>query len=340
MNSLVPYSNSGEISVLNHSSTDVIEVDSNSLNKDEETKNLTAYSQDFFLKGLRESNDVSRKEVRSIFNTALEGINQDSCCIFVTGSDGRNEKLGADSNYDVILAFKNGLQAADQKQIIEKIKNIYEKNKGKFGEILDTIELGKDCVLNYKDSVIPTRALDSLYVWGSKDLKREYYTEFFKQLNECADSNYKKFNQKFKKASFTELTKSIKGNAPGKHFNIKTGELFYSGYNRATKMPCLRTVQYHIAELIFNGVRSKIINKEMLQEVRKERSIPNRITWLSNKGLIGSTPDSMNEVKSAYTKSLYWYQMAQNFHAKQENCFVDPTELAKVTETIHKFVKA
>jgi hypothetical protein len=342
--SLVPYaSNSVVLSTRefqNDSNSEMVlrEVDLNFLNPSD-VSDVKDYSQESFLRELKENNDSSKNEVKNIFKAALAGIAPDSCSVFMTGSDGRNEKLGEDSPYDLILVFKKNLPQEQKENITKRINDIFKKNKGKFDEEIDFKEFEKDSLLNYKENIIPTRGLDSKQIWGSKDLKHEYYNELFKQIKECKNITYKKFVKKFKQASITQLSKSMQNSTDNQntHYNIKTGELFYNGKNsRATKMTCLRSIQYYVADHIFKGVQTGAIDKNMLQEVRKERSILNRLTWLSKKGII--KPDSVNQVQNAYIKSLYWYQMAQNAHSSKEKYFANPQELVDVTNTLHKFV--
>lgn len=306
--------------------------------------NLNNIKLEFFRSELNEINNKSKNNVKEIFANALEGVDDNHCCIFLTGSDGRLEKIGKQSPYELIVVFRAGINDEDKAELVTKIKEIAASQIQEFDQEIEFKEVNDGTVLSYKQAVIPTRAFDALKIWGNKEIKKEYLSELFEKMKICGGSTYKKFSKQFRQCAIRQLTHTLKaGDKEAQHFDIPKGELIYDGRNnRATKFPCLRSMQYHLAHIIFKGIKDKKISFEMMEEIRKARTIPNRIECLVNLGLIKETPEKMRLIQEAYEKSLYWYELSQANYDPIENktirLAVDAEELRSVANTIYTFV--
>src|SRR5262245_12904000 len=114
-----------------------------------------------FITELKENNSLSKANIRNIFKEHLTELDSNNCCIFLTGSDGRHEKLSKDSPYELIVVFKRDISEEEKKKIKDSIEEILNQNVSKFDQEVEYKGLEKNSsVLNYNNSIIPTRALD------------------------------------------------------------------------------------------------------------------------------------------------------------------------------------
>lgn len=229
-----------------------------------------------------------------------------------------------------------------KEEFTNRIKLLAEKHFKLFDQEIEFKNLDVS-LLNYKDKIIPTRAFDSMRVWGDKELKKNYFKQLFDQLKSVPAGKYNKFSKDFRQYSIRQLSKVCsEKKSINACVNQDNGTLIYDGLrNLATKIPCLRSVQYHVAHLIFKGVKSGTINQQMFEDVRKQRSMVYKLDWLQKNNLVSGSPETMNQIADAYLTSLKWYAESQvNFCENQSNKYtVDPEQLKNVLATIESFVK-
>ena len=188
-----------------------------------------------FKEVLETCNVQEKNRVQNIFEKALTDIPTEDCCILLTGSHGRKEKIGQ-AKCELIVAFKSGLSDEQQTLIKDKIEGILKLHKDEFDQEIEYQTLGPDSkVLEYRDKLIPTRAFDSMRIWGSKIIKKDYYTTMFTQLSSLNSKEYSSFSKDFRQSTIRQLNENIrsstenkenptnKSSPPSQPFNLNTG---------------------------------------------------------------------------------------------------------------------
>lgn len=296
------------------------------------------------------TNSVKEKNrLQSIFENSLTDVSADDCCIFVTGSHGRREK-GEAGQVELIVAFKRELSKEQKNLIKARIENLVKAHHTEFDSKIEyqTFKTGSK-VIAYEDKLIPTRAFDSMRVWGSKIIKKDYYTTMFSQISSLNSKEYSDFSKNFRQASIRQLSENIKNSTENKEnkkenlkpFDLNTGTLFYDGKKtRASKFPFLRTVQYQLAHQIFQAIKAKKMSEKQFNELRKQRTVPKKLEWMIKNNFFKTPEKELNNLANAYMVSLIWYESAEKgFQSGNQEMQVDLNQLKDLTNTIHKFAK-
>lgn len=267
--------------------------------------------------------------------------------IALTGSDGRFEKVGFNSPLELIVIVGKIEDTTNSSIVkitehIKKFPHIFEPEievKCLKQNSLICFNLDPSPHASKRDLPFPTRALDALYIAGSKELYEEYQKFFFHQVfdkqNAKLINRFRTHQIKSVRSNLNKITTESDKDCSKYGVDSKESTLKYDGERiKATKHTLLRIVQYTVAYQIFKNIQLGKMSFDQYKQI--PRNLTGRISWMQSNKFLDLSLSQVKEISDAYNTSLIWFACAQeNFmFRKREITNVNNEELSRVLAAV------
>ncbi len=243
--------------------------------------------------------------------------------IVMTGSDARKEKDLDASPVEVIAITSES--SNDSEGILEKLKNDFSKKDLpqffypdiEIKKLFDKKATGliSEHVGQKKVTVIPTRALDAVYVAGNPAIVTAYKTELVREIvTKSVKLNI--FSKDFVLYSRRTLKNDLESKSTGKashHFiDCKNGCMFMNGVDaKGVKYGALRFLQYSLAYAFFKHLENLEVSKAQELVVQIPQDTYSRIAWIKDKNICKLDNKEVQDFQTTYIQLLSWYLTSQ-----------------------------
>lgn len=269
-------------------------------------------------------------DLQQLKDTVTASKFSDSVFIYTTGSDGKHEKANRkESPIELIVVSDEETTDAVRKKVEAIIESSFlpvdsriEYKSSK--ERLITCEITK--------TVIPSRFLHNLPLFGSEEKLDKFILQFINEIQNMKSRDKRKFNDNFVNKHTKQMRDVIDGKSTDS-VDLSNGILHYSGFNKATKYPLLRPIQYKLDLVLIDAIRAESNvpgSKEKYAKIIKNmpRQVPDQIEYMHRLGMLSNLDEKdIKDLQAAYTLGLFYFQTAQHLsasHDKQSITFSIP----------------
>lgn len=292
---------------------------------------------------LKNLNEKTERAVKASFSFLSDSFNEKNFCITITGSDARYEKESKHSPVELIIVCEGEIDLPSYQNIQNFIlshPNIFdariEVKNLENPHASTTYSQGK------KPKIIPSRALDAIFVAGNPQIFALYKKHLATSLRSLKNKDFKKFSRDFLSDAKRKLLQTLQGKEK-KYCDFTKGVLFYNKnlHIMTTKYILLRVVQYTIAQQISQKIRSgSWENPEELLTALPNGTV-DRLIFLKERELISLKEGKLQEIAWAYNFALMLHNITQwqscSMGGAPGQIQIDPEDLQKMCAIILNF---
>ena len=308
----------------------------------------TEAEEEVFSRRLEEKNDREFAHVQDLLSRAMasQGIHpaEQSIAIATSGSDGRREKTGRFSPFELMVI---GTEPSDRfRNAVDRITNLVKTDPVLRESISPTIEvkelsggLVNTRVFPKETKVIPSKPLDAQFLVGCQTTFEQYKAKFHSEWKEKRVA-MRDFQSGFVRKELKNLKDQLESEGPG--INSETGELIFITHpaspqemsQRGPKHGATRFLQYSLTKFIVQHIET-LSDGDAYDFIRQlPKSTVHRVLWLSQQRILPFTPKELKDFKKVYNNLLLWYAVLQDRASRSDERVVTaqvPVETLKET---------